>query len=174
MKKILTISEPDCGGKPTGYAVEIPNDNRDTIKAEVRKGLVKGWYYTDGMAESAASDAELDAVKENGYGWLGERFLVEVTTLDEVMLTAIHPFRKMHVTAKVDWDSYDEGDTPPDNIFKVTFTPAELSECANVLDTSRSDWWYLDERKFDEYMGEYVTNYTDFCHKGLVYVFVTE
>ena len=84
MKKILTISEPNCGGKPTGYAVPIPNDNFKTLETEVLKGLVKGWHFTDGMARAVVIDEDIDALKAQGYTYLQERFIVEVTILDEV------------------------------------------------------------------------------------------
>lgn len=84
MKKILTISEPNCGGKPTGYAVPIPNSNFKTLETEVLKGLVKGWHFTEGMARAAVIDDDIDSLKEQGYAYLQERFLVEVTILDEV------------------------------------------------------------------------------------------
>ena len=169
--KILTISEPDCGGKPTGYAVTILNSNRNTLKTAVCKGLIKGWYYSEGMADTAIGEAELDALKENGYCWLGERFLVEVTIMDEE--TPLVPFAKMHITANVNWD-YDDGDTPPDRLFEVTFTAQELVENVMALDNTDDDCWYLDEDKLDSYMSDYVTNFTDFCHNGLTYTYVTE
>ena len=81
--KIITISEPGCGAKPTGYAAAIPNDNRETLKAHIEKGLVEGWSMTDGMAEKAASEEDLDDLRASWYTYICDgRFLVEVTMLD--------------------------------------------------------------------------------------------
>lgn len=82
--KIFTISEPECGGKPTGFASVIKNDNRSTLKEQVVKGLVEAWFFTESMAERFASEGDMDALHECGYLWSSDgRFLFEVTMLDE-------------------------------------------------------------------------------------------
>lgn len=176
MKKILTISEPDCGGKPTGYAVEITNENRDTLAAEIRKGLQKGWYLIEKMAEDAVTEDVMDSLKSQGYAYIGERFLVEVTILDEdetkkkSTKTPVYPFTKFKVSAVVLWDC-DKGETPPDPKFEVTFTPEELMS-EDVLDKGDIEdvnTWFINEARLDEFVGEYLTDYTDFCHKGYTF-----
>lgn len=191
MKKILTISEPNCGGKPMGYAVEIPNDNRDTLSAEIRKGLEKAWYFNECMAKSAFIDEDLDALKEQGYTYIpGDgvdpnlcgaaqgRFLVEVTILDEVEVdkpkrstkVPVFPFKNFKVEADVDWDC-DEGVTPPDRKFEVVFTPDELTPWG-VLDKGGIEdvnTWFIDEVKLNEVLSDYLTDFTDFCHKGFTF-----
>ena len=82
--KIITISEPDCGAKPTGYAAQIPNDNRETLREHIERGLVEGWFMSEEMAKKAASEEDLDDLRASWYTYLcGGRFLVEVTILEE-------------------------------------------------------------------------------------------
>ena len=178
MKKILTISEPNCGGKPTGYAVPIPNDNFKTLETEVLKGLVKGWHFTEGMARAVVIDEDIDSLKAQGYTYLQERFLVEVTILDEEEVgkpklctkVPVYPFTKLKVEADVDW-ACDEGDTPPDRKFEVVFTPDELMHFG-ILDKGGIEdvnTWFINEVKLDEELSEYLTDFTDFCHKGFTF-----
>lgn len=83
MTKILTIAEPECCGKPTGFAAVIPNENFDTLMEMVLKGLQDEWFYTESVARATVIDEDIDALKEQGYTWIKERFLVEVTILAE-------------------------------------------------------------------------------------------
>ena len=84
--KILTVSEPECGAKPIGYAAVIPNGNRDTLKAHIFKGLEAGWGIKANEAEGMLSDEDLDVLKASDYVWFGKnfRFVVEVTILDSI------------------------------------------------------------------------------------------
>ena len=92
MSKILTISAPYGGGKPTGYAVDIPNDGMDVLETEIARGLRKGWNIDRVTAAAAIIDEDLEALKEQGYTYIpGDgvrkslcnitegRFLVEIT-----------------------------------------------------------------------------------------------
>lgn len=169
MKKILTISEPNCGGKPTGYAVAIRNANFKTLETEILKGLVKGWHFTEGMARATLIDEDVDALKEQGYTYLQERFIVEVTTLDDevgTLIAAVSPFKKLAITANVKWD-YDEGETPPDPKFEVEFTPDELEQ-QGLLARETAEW-FLDEGHLENFLSEYLTSFTDFFHKGFTF-----
>lgn len=178
MKKILTIAEPNCGGKPTGYAVPIPNDNFKTLETEVLKGLVKGWHFTEGMARAAVIDEDIDALKEQGYTYLQERFIVEVTILDEVEVpkpkrstkVPVFPFKNFNVEADVDWIPV-EGETKPDRKFEVVFTPDELT-IWGILDKGGIEdvnTWFINEVKLEEVLSDYLTDFTDFCHKGFTF-----
>lgn len=178
MKKILTISEPNCGGKPTGYAVPIPNDNFKTLETEVLKGLVKGWHFTEGMARAVVIDEDIDALKEQGYTYLQDRFIVEVTIIDEVEAdkperstkVLVFPFTKFKVEADVDWD-VEEGETAPDRKFEVTFTPEELTSWG-VLDKGdgeKSKKWFINEVMLELAISDYLTDFTDFLHKGFTF-----
>ena len=113
--KIITIAETECGGKPTIYATEIADTNFDTLLEHMKKGL----------PNQEILDKDVDALKEQGYTWIAERYCVEVTeigegtdTEDEMSVMKFSPFKKMKVTAKVDWDG-DEGDELPDPDFEV-------------------------------------------------------
>ena len=88
--------------------------------------------------------------------------------------TNIAPFSKIEITADVDWD-FDEGDTPPDREFKVSFTPDELVHF-NVLDKgdAKENNWRLNEGKLGDFISEYVTDFTDFCHNGVSYTYTTK
>ena len=80
--KILTISETDCGGKPTGFATIVPNCNSDTIKSAIVRGLMEAWYFNETMARMAVTEDVPQHVRESGYAYLSDdRFLVEVTAL---------------------------------------------------------------------------------------------
>ena len=80
--------------------------------------------------------------------------------------TRYSPFKKLKVSCDVLWD-YDEGETPPDPHFEVEFTPEEL-ENENILDRSNMEVidWELYENRLEEFISDYMTFYTDFCHKG--------
>ena len=178
MKKILTIAEPNCGGKPTGYAVPIPNDNFKTLETEVLKGLVKGWYYTEGMARAAVIDEDIDALKEQGYTYLQDRFIVEVTILDDEVedkperstKVPVFPFTIFKVEADVDWIPGEGGDRP-DRELDVAFTPDELMGWG-ILDKGgieEANTWFINEVKLEKVLSEYLTDFTDFCHKGFTF-----
>jgi hypothetical protein len=79
------------------------------------------------------------------------------------------PFKRLKVEAEVEWDA-DEEDMPftPKKDFKVVFTPEEL-EHFEVLDRSDPKKWSIPKEKFEEWFGEYLTDFTDFCHRGFTY-----
>lgn len=89
---------------------------------------------------------------------------------DNKKMTPVYPFKRFNITAKVDWD-FDEGDTPPDPKFEVSFTPEELMN-EDILDKGGIEdinKWFIDEAKLEEFLGEYLTDFTDFCHKGFTF-----
>lgn len=82
------------------------------------------------------------------------------------------PFSGLKITAKVDWD-FDEGDMPPDPKFEVTFTPEELKD-KGILENAEDEaieTWLLYEDKLEEFLSDYLTDSTDFCHKGFKYMY---
>ena len=78
-KQIITISEPECGAKPTLYAALLRHVNKSAIKRHVANGLKD--------ADVEIGDEELadvvDILYDDDYAWYDERFLIEVTQLDE-------------------------------------------------------------------------------------------
>ena len=75
-------------------------------------------------------------------------------------------FKKLKVECKVQWE-HDEGEDTPDSHFEVSFSPEEL-ENAGILDRSNIEEtaWELYEGRLEKFMSEYLTDYTDFLHKG--------
>ena len=78
-KQIITISEPECGAKPTLYAALLKHVNKSALKRHVANGLKE--------ADVEICDEELadvvDILYDDDYAWYDERFLIEVTQLDE-------------------------------------------------------------------------------------------
>lgn len=78
-KQIITISEPECGAKPTLYATLLKHVNKSALKRHVVNGLKE--------ADVEIGDKELadvvDSLYDDDYAWYDERFLIEVTQLDE-------------------------------------------------------------------------------------------
>ena len=78
-KQIITISEPECGAKPTLYAALLKHVNKSALKRHVANGLKE--------ADVEIGDKELadvvDSLYDDDYAWYDERFLIEVTQLDE-------------------------------------------------------------------------------------------
>ena len=78
-KQIITISEPECGAKPTIYAALLKHVNKSALKRHVENGLKE--------ADVEIGDKELadvvDSLYDDDYAWYDERFLIEVTQLDE-------------------------------------------------------------------------------------------
>lgn len=78
-KQIITISEPECGAKPTLYAALLKHVNKSALKRHVANGLKE--------ADMEIGDEELadvvDSLYDDDYAWYDERFLIEVTQLDE-------------------------------------------------------------------------------------------
>ena len=78
-KQIITISEPECGAKPTLYAALLKHVNKSALKRHVANGLKE--------ADVEIGDEELadvvDSLYDDDYAWYDERFLIEVTQLEE-------------------------------------------------------------------------------------------
>lgn len=78
-KHIITISEPECGAKPTLYAALLKHVNKSALKRHVANGLKE--------ADVEIGDKELadvvDSLYDDDYAWYDERFLIEVTQLNE-------------------------------------------------------------------------------------------
>lgn len=78
-KQIITISEPECGAKPTLYAALLKHVNKSALKRHVANGLKE--------ADMEIGDEELadvvDRLYDYDYAWYDERFLIEVTQLNE-------------------------------------------------------------------------------------------
>ena len=164
--KIITIAETECGGKPTIYATEIADTNFDTLLSHMKKGL----------PNCEILDEDVDALKEYGYTWIAERFCVEVTELGEGTDTdedeaprKYSPFKRLKVTAEVDWDG-DEGQDTPEKHFEVTFTAKELKELGFIAENDEDPTvWNFGHGDFKEWFGEYLTSFTDFLHNGFTY-----
>lgn len=78
-RQIITISEPECGAKPTIYAALLKHVNKSALKRHVANGLKE--------ADVEIGDKELadvvDSLYDDDYAWYDERFLIEVTQLNE-------------------------------------------------------------------------------------------
>ena len=78
-KQIITISDPECGAKPTLYAALLRHVNKSALKRHVANGLKD--------ADVEIGDEELadvvDILYDDDYAWYDERFLIEVTQLNE-------------------------------------------------------------------------------------------
>lgn len=78
-KQIITISEPECGAKPTLYAALLKHVNKSALKRHVANGLKEADVEIGG--EELAD--VVDSLYDDDYAWYDERFLIEVTQLDE-------------------------------------------------------------------------------------------
>lgn len=81
--KIITLSEPDCGGKPTGYCAVVESEGKIALAAHVKNALVDVWRYGEGVADHAVSGDVMSGLKERGFAWIDERILVELTKVDK-------------------------------------------------------------------------------------------
>lgn len=74
--KIITVSNPENGDKPTIYAAQLKG--MDYLKSAVYKALHEGGRVsadeTEGYLEEVCA-----TLKERGFYWWDERLLVEVT-----------------------------------------------------------------------------------------------
>lgn len=81
---IITLSEPDCGGKPTAYAAILESLGSIEIASHVRSALEENWRYGNDAASSIASDPEMMSnLRSSGFCWIRERILVEITEVDK-------------------------------------------------------------------------------------------
>ena len=135
--------------------VEVEADNPDEAR-EIAEARELENEYADKF--DLPDEVEKDFAVLDGNG--------DTPAKEEDEPTRYPPFKKLKVDCYVLWD-YDEGDTPPDPHFEVSFTPEEL-ESENILDRSNIEVtdWELYEDRLEEFMSEYLTSFTDFCHKG--------
>ena len=82
--EIITISEPDCGKKPTRYAATSDwTRGFMRLRKPIIDGLVKGWSIDEGVATAIAEDHDaLCQLQSDGYCWFRERWLVEITEVE--------------------------------------------------------------------------------------------
>ena len=81
--KVITLSEPDCGGKPTGYCAVAESEGNIELAAHIKRALVDVWHYGEGMADNAVSGYVMRGLKERGFAWIDERILVELNQVDK-------------------------------------------------------------------------------------------
>jgi len=82
--EIITISEPDCGAKPTGYAAEIDGRGFSELRDNIIAGLGTGWGVDEGVAAAIAEDHDaLRQLQSDGYCWFREKWLVEIIEIGE-------------------------------------------------------------------------------------------
>ncbi len=69
----------------------------------------------------------------------------------------------------INWD-IDEGEEKPDNLdsnMNVTFTPADLIECLEKGDRD----YIVNDNLLSEFLGDYISDTTGFCHNGFNYTY---
>ena len=81
--KVITLSEPDCGGKPTGYCAVAESEGNIALAAHIKSALVDVWHYGEVMANRAVSGYVMRGLKERGFAWIDERILVELNQVDK-------------------------------------------------------------------------------------------
>lgn len=81
--RIITVSEPDCGGKPTIYAagLEFNVASKDALKVHLHKFFEEVYRLPIKVADFEIDDAA-ERLAHDKYTWICERFLAEVTELD--------------------------------------------------------------------------------------------
>lgn len=80
--KIITVSDMECGDKPTKYCAAIKNERDwDDLESHMKKGLAACGADPDsfGMDLGVAMCHVMDYL----YGWICERFLIEVNEIEE-------------------------------------------------------------------------------------------
>jgi hypothetical protein len=83
--EIITVSEPDCGVKPTGYAAAIKDRGFSELRKHIVKGLGIGWGVQESVGEAIAEDHDALALLQcTGFCWFREKWLVEVTEVNGV------------------------------------------------------------------------------------------
>ncbi len=81
--KIIVISEPECGSKPTIYAAALAFNiaDKETIKVHLCKALEECYVYSLKL-----EDSELDEIAgelaHDEYVWIREQYLAEIVELD--------------------------------------------------------------------------------------------
>lgn len=141
--EIITVSEPECGAKPTLYMAVINDRHKDTIARHLKQGL-----------SSFVNDADIMYVARflsaNDYAWIRERYLIEITELDE--------------------DVHEAGDVSKDPAYKCPYCGGRNCEFEDAPDPGEQDgyfngskfhatWWCKDCGK--AYDVEFTMNVTD-------------
>lgn len=78
-KQIITISDPERGAKPTLYAAFLKHVNKSALKRHVENCLNE---YDVEIGDDELADV-IDRLYDDDYAWYDERFLIEVTQIDE-------------------------------------------------------------------------------------------
>ena len=172
MSKIITISEYNADSRQIGFAAMLKRQDRDYIKRAIKQGLVTGWFYTGkGASDLAEDDDAVSRLLKDSFAFLGNRFLVEITEIDEISdddcIVKLSPFQSMEVSAEVDWDADEEEICPT----VKTIIPSFALFDAGVLRESDDDptIWLFNETKFVEWFGDDLSETYGFCHNGFTY-----
>lgn len=84
--KIITVSDTECGDKPTKYcAVIVGNAKTHELECHVRNGIRACGADPENLRAGHVLPIAADLcndLKHNGYVWIAERFLVEITDVD--------------------------------------------------------------------------------------------
>ena len=80
--KIITVSNPEYGDKPTIYAAQLKG--MDYLKSAIHKALHEGARVANDDIEGAIDDAAY-LLRERGYYWYDMNLLIEIIDVaDEV------------------------------------------------------------------------------------------
>lgn len=81
--KIITISEPECGSKPTSYAAVLEDDSQAGIRKQLEHGFKFGFVKPVFMSSRELGSAAKELFRDQ-YAWigLGQAYLVEITDLE--------------------------------------------------------------------------------------------
>ena len=80
--KIITVSDMECGDKPTKYCAILVNHRMvDELDQHVKAGIRACGEDPEKFSKRDIGVAWCNA-QDRGYGWLAERFLVEITDVD--------------------------------------------------------------------------------------------
>ena len=82
---------------------------------------------------------------------------------------AVKPFKALKVTAVVDWD--EDEDKVIDEEIVAEFTPETLRGAADCLTDSPDGDWLINNRKLEEFLSDWLSDATGFCHKGFSWVY---
>ena len=85
--EVFSVSEPDSGKKPTFYASLLKKTLNHPLKKEIlKKKILKGLNKANNGNGVSICDKDLEDVVyhlcHEGYVWIRERFLIEVSSLD--------------------------------------------------------------------------------------------
>ena len=79
--KIVTVSDTECGHKPTKYCAIVENDRDvDELELHLRKGLEACGVTAEDIERWGRDvDEAWCNAQDRGYGWIAERYLMEIT-----------------------------------------------------------------------------------------------